>query len=101
MLWSPVPFGRGSAGQPRFIAREPPPLGRDLKDSYSAHVGDIEEIAPAGELAEQVPGGAMGPVVAHIATPGLEVDRDPAVLGHGQDEEQLLEIRPVILVMPP
>src|SRR5262249_34354867 len=60
-----------------------------------------EEIAPAGELAEQVPGGAMGPVVDHISALGLEVDGNPAVLGHGEDEEQLLEVGTVILVMPP
>ena len=64
-------------------------------------VGDLEEVLPTSELAEQVPGRAVGAVVDHVATFGLEVDRDSTILGHGEDEEQLLEVWPVILVTSP
>src|SRR5262249_14292097 len=101
MLWSPVPFGRGSAGQPRFIAREPPPLGRDLKDSYSAHVGHVEEVGAADQLAEQIPGADVGPVVDRGAAVAGEIDRHATVTGDRQDVEQLLEIgTPGLAVTP-
>ena len=43
----------------------------------------------------------MGLVVGGVAALGLEVDRDPAVLGDREDEQQLLQVGPVVLVVPP
>ncbi len=43
----------------------------------------------------------MGHIVGHVAALGLEIDRDSSVLGDGEDEEQLFEIGPVVLVMAP
>ncbi len=40
-------------------------------------------------------------VVDGVAAGGLEVHRHPAVVADGQDVKQLLEIRPVVFVVPP
>jgi hypothetical protein len=64
-------------------------------------VGEVKEVASAGQLAEQVPGGVVGLIVGGIAAPGLEIDRDPAVVGDGEDEQQLLEVGAVVLAVAP
>ena len=43
----------------------------------------------------------MGFVIGDVATLNLEMHRHSAVTGHSQDVEELLEIGPVILVVPP
>ena len=43
----------------------------------------------------------MGQIVGGVAALGLKIDRDPAVLGDGEDEEELLEVGPVVLVVAP
>ncbi len=63
-------------------------------------VGDVEEVAAVRQLAEQVPGGAVGLVVGGVAALGLEIDRDSAVVGDREDEQQLFQVGAVILVVP-
>ena len=43
----------------------------------------------------------MGLVIDGVAAFGLEIDRDTAVPGDGEDEQQLLQVGPVVLVVPP
>ena len=64
-------------------------------------VGDVEEVAPAGQLAEQVPGVAVGAVVGGVAALDPELHRHGAVAGDGEDVEQLLEVGAVVLVVAP
>ena len=64
-------------------------------------VGDVEEVAAAGQLAEQVPGGAVGAVVGGVAALDPELHRHGAVAGDGEDVEQLLEVGAVVLVVAP
>ena len=72
-----------------------------VRDGGQLAIGHVEKVPSPGEPAEQVPGGAMGLVVDHIAALGLKIDRHSTVLGDGEDEEQLLQIGPVVLVMSP
>src|SRR5439155_14271190 len=62
-------------------------------------VGDVEEVAAAGQLAEDLPGADMGAVVGGVAALDAEVDRHGAVARDGEDVEELLEVGPVVLVM--
>ena len=64
-------------------------------------VGDVEEVAAAGQLAEQVPGGAVGAVVGGVAALDAELHRHGAVARDGEDVEQLLEVGAVVLVVAP
>ena len=62
-------------------------------------VGHVEEVAAAGQLAEQIPGVAMGLVVGHVAAFGAEVQRHAAVGGDREDEQQLLQVGTMVLVV--
>ena len=42
-------------------------------------VGHVEEVASSGQATEQVPGGAVGLVVHHIAAGNLEIQREPSL----------------------
>ena len=64
-------------------------------------VGDVEEVPPPHELAEHVPGRLMGLVVGDVAALHPEVDRHAAVFAHGEDVQELLEVRAVVLVVAP
>src|SRR5476649_664672 len=61
-------------------------------DRYQLAVGHVEKVAASGDLAEQVPGGAVGTVVGDIAMGGAVVDRHTAVVGNGEDIEQLFQV---------
>src|SRR3974377_1804305 len=58
-----------------------------------------EEVAAAGELAEQLPGALMGAVVGGVAALDAELHGHGAVAGDGEDVEQLLEVGAVVLVV--
>ena len=60
-------------------------------------VGHVEEIASAGQATEQVPGGAVGLVVDHVAAGDLEIQGDPPSR-HREDVKQLLEVGPMVLL---
>ena len=47
-------------------------------------VGDVEEVATSGQLAEQLPRALVGAVVGGVAALDAELHRDGAVAGHGQ-----------------
>src|SRR5205807_2158227 len=55
-------------------------------------IRDVEEIASPGQLAKQVPGGAVGAVVGGVAALDPEVHGHGAVATDGEDVEQLLEV---------
>src|SRR4051812_24195585 len=54
-------------------------------------VGDVEEVPPPGQLAEQLPGGAVRAVVGGVATLDPELYGHGAVAGDREDVEQLLQ----------
>lgn len=60
-------------------------------------IGDIQEVRAPGHRPERVPGVDVGPGVAGIAVGHAKLDRHPALTIHGQDEQQLLQIRAVVL----
>jgi hypothetical protein len=62
-------------------------------------VGDVEEVGPADQGPQLVPGGDVGAVVVGVAVLGPKRDRDGPISGHGQDPQQLLQVRPVVLVV--
>ena len=62
-------------------------------------VGHVEEVPPAGQLAEQVPGVAVGLVVGHVAAGRAEVQRHAAIRGDREDEEQLFQVGAMVLVV--
>ena len=62
-------------------------------------VGDVEEVAAAGQLAEELPGVDMGAVVGGVAALDAEVHRHGAVARDGEDVEELLEVGAVVLVV--
>src|SRR5262249_11986677 len=62
-------------------------------------VGEVEEIRPPGQRAEQVPDGAMGAVGGGVAALDPVVDRHGAVGRDGEDVEALLVGGAVILVV--
>ena len=64
-------------------------------------VGDVEEVAAAGQLAEQIPGGAVRAVVGGVAALDAELHRHGAVAGDGEDIQELLEVGAMVLVVPP
>ena len=64
-------------------------------------VGDVEEVAAAGQLAEQLPGRPVRAVVGGVAALDPELHRHGAVAGDREDVEQLLEVGAVVLVVPP
>src|SRR4051812_17703535 len=64
-------------------------------------VGHVEEVGTADQLVEQVPGRDVRAVVYRVATFAGEIDGDVAVTGDRQDVEQLLEVGPPRLAVPP
>ena len=64
-------------------------------------IRDVEEVVSPGQLAEQIPGGDVGPVIGGVATLDPEVHRHGTVAADGEDVEQLLEVGAVILVVAP
>ncbi len=62
-------------------------------------VGDVQEVAPAGHRLERVPGLDVGDRVVRVAVAAAKRHGDVAVGAHGQDEQQLLEVRAVRLRM--
>src|ERR1017187_7323335 len=70
-------------------------------DRYQLAVGHVEKVAASGDLAEQVPGGAVGTVVGDIAVGGAVVDRHTAVVGNGEDIDQVLQVGSMVLVVAP
>src|SRR5439155_25315003 len=62
-------------------------------------VGDVEEVAAAGQLTEDLPGADMGAVVGGVAALDAEVHRHGAVARDGEDVEQLLEVGAMVLVV--
>ena len=83
---------------------EPAVAGGDVAEVLAAGqlaVGHVEEVGVADQLAEQVPGADVGPVVDRVAAVAGEIDRHAAVTGNRQDVEQLLEIgTPGLAVSP-
>jgi hypothetical protein len=85
-------------------AEEPPAVAMDIGHALGRGqlaVGDVGEVRPAGELAEEVPGVAMRAVVGGVAAPHAELHRHGAVAGDGEDVEQLLEVGAMVLVVAP
>src|SRR5271156_5569290 len=64
-------------------------------------VGHVEEVSPADQLIEQVPGPDVCTVVNRVAAGAGEIDRHVAVAGDRQDVEQLLEIGAPRLAVSP
>ena len=64
-------------------------------------VGDVEEVAAAGQLAEEVPGVAVRAVVGGVAALDPELHRHGAVAGDREDVKQLLEVGAMVLVVAP
>jgi hypothetical protein len=64
-------------------------------------VGHVEEIRPAMDLTERVPGFNMGGVIIAVALVNVMMDRHRAVIGHTQRVNQLLQIGPMILAVAP
>jgi hypothetical protein len=62
-------------------------------------VGDVEEVAAAGELAEQLPAAPVRADVGGVAALDLELHGHGAVPRHGEDVEQLPEVEAVVLVV--
>ena len=60
-------------------------------------VGDVQEVRSPGEGLEGLPGLDMGDRVAGVAGGAAKLHRDAAIGGRRQDEQQLLEVRAVIL----
>jgi hypothetical protein len=60
-------------------------------------VGHVEELGPAKQVTQPVPGGDVGRVVGGVAIGGPVADRHRPVTGDGEDPHQLLEVGPVIL----
>ena len=63
-------------------------------------VGDIQEVLAPRELHEGFPGLHVGRDVAGVSVARAEVERNASVGARGQDVEQLLEIRPMVLRIP-
>ena len=62
-------------------------------------VGDVEEVDPPEQAHQFVPGGDVGEVVGGVAVAAAVGDRDRPVRGHGEDEQQLLEVGAEVLVV--
>ena len=62
-------------------------------------IGHVEEVASTGQLAEQVPGVAMGDIVGDVAAGSAKVERHTAIGRDRENEQQLLQIRPMIFVV--
>ena len=102
MILEVVPEPPVLPSRPRQDGDEPTVLARQMREARARAefaVGDVEEVGAADDLAERVPGVHVGHDVTGLAVQGPVVDRHRAVDRHGEDEEQLLEIRPMVLVV--
>ena len=64
-------------------------------------VGDVEEVAAAGDLAEQIPVLPVGRVVGDVPAGRAEMDGHAAVVADGEDVQELLQVRAMVLAVPP
>jgi len=64
------------------------------------HVGDIEEVPPAGERDEFLPRLDVGARVVGVPIHRAVRDRHRAIGAHREDPQQLLQVRVTILVVP-
>ena len=62
-------------------------------------VGHIKKVASPRELAQQVPRRAMRRVVAGVVAGGREVDRYSSVFANSENEQQLLQVGPMVFAM--
>jgi len=87
--------------------RVAPYTGRSIAVPSARGIGGIEkvrlvvgeEVRSADELAERVPGVAIGLVVGRVVAFHAEVQRHTAVLADDEDVRQLLEVGAVVLVV--
>ncbi|MGH3439000.1 MAG: hypothetical protein ACRDRN_21360 [Sciscionella sp.] len=82
---------------------EPPTAAVDVIHvvaSGQLAVGHVEEIGPAEQRDQVIPGVDVGDVVAGVAVDHPMRQRHRPVRAHGEDPHQLLEVRAVILVVP-
>jgi len=75
-------------------------VGHVLGGSQLA-IGHVEEVAPAGQLTEEVPRLAMSTIVGGIPTLDAEVHGDRTITCHREDVEQLLQVGAMVLVVAP
>ncbi len=59
-------------------------------------VADVEKVGAASDSAQRVPSLDVGDRVVGVAVGDAKLHRHPAVGGDGEDEEQLLQIRPMV-----
>ena len=64
-------------------------------------VRHVQEVGVSDQATEEVPGGDMSFVVHDIAAGDLKIQRDRAIPGNREDEKQLLEVGPMVLVEAP
>jgi len=64
-------------------------------------VSDIHEVLATDEFRQQLPGRLMRLIVRDVAAGRLEIDRHTTVVRHGQDIQQLFQVGPMILAVPP
>ncbi len=81
-----APCARQDGDEPALALME---IGHVLARGELA-ISHVEKVAPAGQLAEQVPSGAMGLIVGDIAAGGAEVQRHATVGGDSENEQELL-----------
>jgi hypothetical protein len=62
-------------------------------------IGDIQEVGVADKLTQEVPCLAVDLVVSDIAVVGLGVNRDGSIRTDRDAEQQLLQIRSMILII--
>jgi hypothetical protein len=69
------------------------------REASQLAVGHVQEVGPADQCHQPVPGVDVGDVVVGVAVHGPVGDRHRPIRGHRQDPHQLLQVRPVILAM--
>ena len=85
-----VPEGAVLGSGPGKHGEEPALVLMDIGHVLGAGqlaVRDVKEVSPSGQATEEIPGGAMGLVVGHVAAGDLEIQRNRAVPGHREDIE--------------
>jgi hypothetical protein len=86
----------GQDGEESTVARRNRP--QSLGAAQFA-IGHIQEVRPAGQRAENLPGRHVRVDVCGVAIKCLKVHGDSPVGAHGEHEQQLLEVGSVILVV--
>src|SRR5450759_5960436 len=102
MILEIVPKPSVLAPRPRQDGDEPALLARQMREALARAelaLGAVEEVRPAYDLAELIPRLHVRDDVTGLAVQRPVVDRLRAVRGHGEHEEELLEIGPMVLVM--